>query len=240
MVIAVPSPGNREAVESLVELGLPVVVVEEGPTLDDIYASIEKIAAEARRPAEGRELIARLRGQVDAVRRRVAPLRRVRVLMINLILVFLSLETNSICLYILTGYLRDVPRSAEAGLKYFLFGSFTSGLFLYGLSLLFGFADAFSLRLQTFGYPSYLVLTVPYVVALIALFALSYRARPKVIAETLEPLPEAYRSMIELRIEGYEVAEITEKVRRSKRTVERVLQGFRTRLEALIHEDHPG
>jgi iron complex transport system substrate-binding protein len=82
VVIAVPSPGNREAVESLVELGLPVVVVEEGPTLDDIYASIEKIASEARRPAEGRELIARLCGQVDAVRRRVAPLRRVRVLMI--------------------------------------------------------------------------------------------------------------------------------------------------------------
>jgi iron complex transport system substrate-binding protein len=82
VVIAVPSPGNREAVESLVELGLPVVVVEEGPTLDDIYASIEKIASEARRPAEGRELIARLRGQVDAVRRRVALLRRVRVLMI--------------------------------------------------------------------------------------------------------------------------------------------------------------
>jgi cobalamin transport system substrate-binding protein len=82
VVIAVPSPGNREAVESLVELGLRVVVVEEGPTLDDICASIEKIAAEARQPAAGRELVARLREQADAVRRRVAPLRRVRVLMI--------------------------------------------------------------------------------------------------------------------------------------------------------------
>src|SRR4029453_19123534 len=47
VAIAVPSPGNREAVESLVELGLQVVIVEEGPTLDDIYASIVKIAAEA-------------------------------------------------------------------------------------------------------------------------------------------------------------------------------------------------
>lgn len=82
VVIAVPSPGNREAVESLIELGLRVVIVEEGPTLDDIYLSIDKIAAEAGRPASGRELIARLRGQVDAVRRRVAPLRHVRVLMI--------------------------------------------------------------------------------------------------------------------------------------------------------------
>lgn len=51
--------------------------------------------------------------------------------------------------------------------------------------LLFGFADALSLRLQTFGISSYLVLSVPYLVALAALFALSYRARPRVIRETL-------------------------------------------------------
>lgn len=50
--------------------------------------------------------------------------------------------------------------------------------------LLFGFSDALSLRLQTFDYPSYLVLTVPYLVALAALFALSYRTRPRLIRET--------------------------------------------------------
>jgi RNA polymerase sigma-70 factor (ECF subfamily) len=61
-----------------------------------------------------------------------------------------------------------------------------------------------------------------------------------VVEELLQGMPTANRQMIELRIEGYEVAEITEKVRRSKRTVERVLQGFRARLEALIHEDHSG
>jgi NADH-quinone oxidoreductase subunit N len=54
-------------------------------------------------------------------------------------MVFLALETSSICLYILAGFLRDVPRSTEAGLKYYLFGSFMAGLFLYGLSLLFGY-----------------------------------------------------------------------------------------------------
>jgi simple sugar transport system permease protein len=54
--------------------------------------------------------------------------------------------------------------------------------------LLFGFADAFSLRLQTFGYPSYLILAVPYVVALSVLFFLSYRARPKLIRETAETM----------------------------------------------------
>jgi len=53
---------------------------------------------------------------------------------------------------------------------------------------LFGFADALSLRLQTFGFPSYLVLAAPYIVALTVLFILSWRAQPKFIRETLERL----------------------------------------------------
>jgi RNA polymerase sigma factor (sigma-70 family) len=58
-----------------------------------------------------------------------------------------------------------------------------------------------------------------------------------VIEETLEPLPPAYREVVRLRIAGHEVAEIAEQTRRSKRTVERVLQGFRERLDAILHED---
>ena len=54
--------------------------------------------------------------------------------------------------------------------------------------LLFGFADALSLRLQTFGFPSYLVLTVPYVVALVALFLLAWRTQPKLLRETAESM----------------------------------------------------
>jgi simple sugar transport system permease protein len=57
--------------------------------------------------------------------------------------------------------------------------------------LLFGFSDALSLRLQTLGISSYLVLAVPYLVALIALFALSYRSRPRVIQETLASMGRA-------------------------------------------------
>lgn len=57
----------------------------------------------------------------------------------DLILVFLALETLSVSLYILAGFLRENPRSAEAGMKYYLFGSFTSAIMLYGLSLLYGF-----------------------------------------------------------------------------------------------------
>ncbi len=60
----------------------------------------------------------------------------------DLIMVFLALETTSISLYVLAGFLRDSRRSTEAGIKYYLFGAFTSGLLLYGLSLLFGFTGS--------------------------------------------------------------------------------------------------
>lgn len=53
-----------------------------------------------------------------------------------------------------------------------------------------------------------------------------------VIDEALRRLPESHRPIVELRIEGYEVAEIAEKIGRSKRTVERVLQDFRAGLGA--------
>lgn len=58
-----------------------------------------------------------------------------------------------------------------------------------------------------------------------------------VIEETMQPLPPAYKRMIELRIEGYEVAEIAHRVGRSKRTVERGLQEFRRSLRGALGED---
>lgn len=60
----------------------------------------------------------------------------------DLIMLYVALETTGISLYLLAGYLRDHPRSAEAGLKYFLFGAFTSTVMLYGVSLLYGFTRA--------------------------------------------------------------------------------------------------
>lgn len=82
VVIAVPSPGNREAVESLAELGLRVVVVGEGPTLADVLHAIDTIAAEVGRAGAGRDLVTRIRSDVDRVQRRVGPFPRRRVLMI--------------------------------------------------------------------------------------------------------------------------------------------------------------
>ena len=57
----------------------------------------------------------------------------------ELILAYLSLELSSISLYILAGYFRNDKKSAEAGIKYFLFGALSSGILLYGMSLAYGF-----------------------------------------------------------------------------------------------------
>jgi NADH-quinone oxidoreductase subunit N len=56
----------------------------------------------------------------------------------NLILLFLGLETMSIAAYVLTAYNRRDRKSAEAGLKYFILGSFSSGFLLYGIALIWG------------------------------------------------------------------------------------------------------
>lgn len=56
----------------------------------------------------------------------------------NLLVLFIALELMSIPLYVLCGYNRDDDRSGEAALKYFLLGSFSSAILLYGIALLFG------------------------------------------------------------------------------------------------------
>lgn len=56
----------------------------------------------------------------------------------NLVAVFVGLETMSICLYILTGLVRDDEGAIESALKYFLLGAFSTGFFLYGIALLYG------------------------------------------------------------------------------------------------------
>jgi len=60
----------------------------------------------------------------------------------ELIMAYISLELSSISLYILAGYFRSERTSAEAGIKYFLFGALSSGILLYGMSLAYGAAAA--------------------------------------------------------------------------------------------------
>ncbi|NBO19465.1 MAG: NADH-quinone oxidoreductase subunit NuoN [Proteobacteria bacterium] len=57
----------------------------------------------------------------------------------NLIALYMSLELMSLSLYILASANRDSSRSAEAGLKYFVLGALSSGILLFGSSLVYGF-----------------------------------------------------------------------------------------------------
>ena len=57
----------------------------------------------------------------------------------DLVMLYLSIETTSIPLYVLAGFMLGDARSTEAGFKYLLFGALTSTIMLYGFSLVFGF-----------------------------------------------------------------------------------------------------
>jgi len=56
----------------------------------------------------------------------------------DLISLYLALEMQSLCLYVLAASHKNSSFSTEAGLKYFILGSFSSALFLFGVSLLYG------------------------------------------------------------------------------------------------------
>jgi NADH-quinone oxidoreductase subunit N len=56
----------------------------------------------------------------------------------DLVMLYLAIETTSIPLYLLAGFLKDDDKSTEAGFKYMLFGALTSAVLLYGFSLIYG------------------------------------------------------------------------------------------------------
>jgi NADH-quinone oxidoreductase subunit N len=58
----------------------------------------------------------------------------------DMLSLYVGLELQSLALYVLAAYRRDDARSSEAGLKYFVLGALSSGLILYGISLVYGFA----------------------------------------------------------------------------------------------------
>ena len=64
----------------------------------------------------------------------------------NLLMIFISLELLSLSLYILTAFNKRNLRSAEAALKYFLFGGMAAAFTLFGLSLLYGLTGSIELR----------------------------------------------------------------------------------------------
>ena len=64
---------------------------------------------------------------------------------VDIVLIFIGLELMAISTYVLVGFLRRDRRSNEAALKYFLLGAFSSGIFAYGLSLLYGLCGSTNL-----------------------------------------------------------------------------------------------
>ncbi|MCX6550377.1 MAG: NADH-quinone oxidoreductase subunit N [Acidobacteria bacterium] len=88
----------------------------------------------------------------------------------DLITIFIGLETMAIAFYILTGLLKTNRRSNEAAVKYFLLGTFSLGLLLYGLSLLYGMTGSTNLRaiaiaVADHGHDPWLILAVILIVA---------------------------------------------------------------------------
>jgi NADH-quinone oxidoreductase subunit N len=58
----------------------------------------------------------------------------------DLIVLYMGLELQSLSIYVLAAIRRDSARSTEAGLKYFVLGALSSGLLLYGASLVYGYS----------------------------------------------------------------------------------------------------
>jgi NADH-quinone oxidoreductase subunit N len=65
---------------------------------------------------------------------------------IDLITLFIGLETMAVSFYILAGFIKPNQRSNEAAVKYFLLGAFSLGILLYGMSLMYGLSGTTSLR----------------------------------------------------------------------------------------------
>ena len=63
----------------------------------------------------------------------------------DLITLYLGLELMALSIYILAGFMRSDNRSNEAAIKYLLLGAFSSGIMLYGMSLLYGLAGTTNL-----------------------------------------------------------------------------------------------
>jgi NADH-quinone oxidoreductase subunit N len=87
----------------------------------------------------------------------------------DIVLIFIGLELMAISTYVLVGFLRRDRRSNEAALKYLLLGAFSSGIFAYGLSLLYGLTGSTNLSAIGHGLASILARDPHNPVAIVAL-----------------------------------------------------------------------
>ncbi len=97
----------------------------------------------------------------------------------DLLMVFVSLELTSLPLYVLTAWDKRRQDSAEAGLKYFLFGSMAAAFLLYGMSLLYGVAG--STELQAVARAARLNSTAPLLLVAMACLAIGFGFKVAVV-----------------------------------------------------------
>ena len=98
---------------------------------------------------------------------------------IDILMVYLAIEIVSIMSFFLAGYLKKNPHSNEASLKYVIYGAFSSGIMLYGLSILFGLTGTtnfFEMQaaISGLGSESNLALTLSIVFILVGFGSVSY------------------------------------------------------------------
>ncbi|MDQ1266321.1 MAG: NADH-quinone oxidoreductase subunit [Bacteroidota bacterium] len=63
----------------------------------------------------------------------------------NMIMIYLAIETMSLSSYVLAGYTKEIKRASEASLKYVIFGAVSSGIMIYGISILYGLTGTLNL-----------------------------------------------------------------------------------------------
>ncbi len=132
----------------------------------------------------------------------------------ELVTVFIGLEVSSISTYILASFRREVLRSNESALKYFLLGSFATAFFMYGVALVYGAAGTTRLTFIELGVPSVPLLKLGLALVFIGLaFKVAsapfhvwtpdvYEGAPTPVTALLSTAPKAAAFAVLLRIAG--------------------------------------
>ncbi len=111
----------------------------------------------------------------------------------DLVILFIGLELMAISTYVLVGFLRRDRRSNEAALKYLLLGAFSSGIFAYGLSLLYGLSGSTNVRAIALALQAHFRSNAHDPVAIVALLTTSVGLLFKVAAVPFHQwAPDAY------------------------------------------------
>src|SRR6185436_14259816 len=112
----------------------------------------------------------------------------------NLLMIYLSLESLSIISYALAGYLRQDRKSAEAGIKYVIYGAMASGIMIFGMSYLYGITGTLSLY-DTAGAPG-----VPKAAGLAALIRATFAFFPSNHKAAGAPLPNVETVIVAISV----------------------------------------